>query len=69
MDISEIIYKTIPIVNLTSDKNLKRKSKKNYYDNNKGNTKFYSTIQCTIKICIMRISINVLISIFTLSMV
>lgn len=65
MDISEIIYKNIPIVNLASNKNLKRKSKKNYYDNDKGNTKFYSTIQCTIKICIMRKSINVLISIFT----
>lgn len=49
MDISEIIYKTIPRVNLTSDKNLKRKSKENYYDNNKGNRKFYSKIQCTIK--------------------
>lgn len=69
MDISEIVYMTIPIVNLTSNKNLKRKSKKNYYDNDKGNTKFYSPIQFTIKISIMRKSINVLISIFTLSMV
>lgn len=69
MDISEIIYMTIPIVNLTSNKNLKRKSKKNYYDNDKGKTKFYSPIQITIKISIMRKSINVLISIFTLSMV